>query len=188
MDLEALKQAAAQVASEAHEAELAHADLRSAETKLLSTLVELTQPALRALSSRPVVSSATTWHGAETDTVITRADWRGLYLGNGRVGPEQDHPRDNAGLYEGTDLFLRDDGQFVELTYEGRWSRWQGAGEHWTAHELLRSPEQVAAEYDVDSLAESLSAAVQKALGTRTKSAKAATERANKLKALTVLL
>lgn len=189
MDTETAKSLAesvAAVASEHQEAQEAHRQANEAEAELLARVVEMAKPALKALSTRPKVSSTTTWHNVETHTEKTFAGWAGLRLAGD--GADEDFPRDNSGSYEGCDLFLLPDGTWKELVYTGSWSRWQGAGSHWEAEERERSTAQVVAKYDVDDLVTELVAAIDKAKGTRAGSTKAALARAEKFRGLAVLL
>lgn len=192
MDAEFVKALAASVsvvAAEHQEAQAAREEKRAAESELLARVVALVKPALRALSTRPVISSATSWHGGNThtDTDTERADWAGVRLA-GSNGPDEDHSSDTRGSYEGSDLFLLPDGSWRELAYEGHWSRWQGADSSWEASVRDLDVSEVVAEYDVEKLVAALVVALDKAKGSRAGSTKSARGRVEKFRSLLVLL
>ncbi len=107
----------------------------AAAAVLLERFVAMVKPAVRALGSRPRISQRIFWVDCCQEEKVTRAPWRGVLLSPGSAGPEEDHPRANAGEYEGVELWLREDGTLIELTYSGSWSRWQGASSSWEAEE-----------------------------------------------------
>lgn len=143
----------------------AAAENEAAETALMEHVVGKLRPALRALSSR--IQTEENVESEDPDGP-TREDryyhLRGIYIPlsrpNGRErwlssGPvEQREGRnggvdDTAGPYVGTDLFLMEDGSWLELAYRGRWSRWQGAVSWWTATPRRMTLTDVVAEYNV---------------------------------------
>jgi len=164
------------------------ADERDAEAELLERLIAMLRPALPAVSTKPILSQVTRWHGnVSTSTQDNRAEWRGLRVQGD--GAEYDHPRDNAGSYKGTDLYLRSDGTWCELAYSGNWSRWQGATTEWTSELSILSSREVADQYDLAPIVETLVGAIDQQLtGSTTKRTATASERAKKLRALAALL
>lgn len=186
--LSTLADLAPRVAAQHEEHQAALAALAAEEAALLDRVVGIVRPALRALSSRPLVGSRTCWHGASTSTSTHRADWRGVRLA-GSDGPDEDHPRDNDGAYEGSDLYLRPDGTWTQLAYTGTWSRWQGATCEWEAEAVTLTVAQVVAEYEVADLVRALLAACERQLaGNATARTAAARQRAATLAALVALL
>lgn len=188
-NLEGMKDLVTSVAAEHAAAEAAKAAELAAEEKLLESVVEMVRPALRALSTRPRVSYTCRYcdDQAYTSEAVTRAEWAGVWVA-GTSGPDRDEPRDNAGAFEGWDLFLRPDGSWVRLGYSGRWSRWQGSTTSWESEEQDLDLANVAKRYDVDEIVEALKQALTKASGTRAKVTKAAAERTSKLTAVVQLL
>lgn len=104
-------------------------------------------------------------------------------------GPEEDCPRDTAGDYEGSDLFIREDGEFAQLDYSGRWSRWQGASNEWKAEEHNLTIAQVAAKYDAEDIVTAIEAALRRYVaGNATKRAQALRAKADRLAAVAKLV
>lgn len=104
-----------------------------AEVALLTRLVEKLRPALPALTSRIKAESLTRWHD-NAYTATTCRNWDGpdgvCVAGD---GPVDDHPRDNAGRTTGWRLYLLENEGWLEVDYDGTWSRWQGASYGWKA-------------------------------------------------------
>lgn len=193
VNLSELGTMAATVASQHAEYEAAVAAEEEADAALLTALVETVRPALRALSSRPLIASRTWWvDNISTDTETRRAEWRGLYMravSDSPSGPAQDYPRANSGAFVGRDLFLREDGTWVRLTYAGSWSKWQGSSDEWEAEEQVLTALEVAQEYKVADIVESVRAALQAQLdGAKGSRTKAARERAARVAALAALV
>lgn len=186
--LTTLAELAPRVAAQHEEHQAALAALAAEEAALLDRVVEIVRPALRALSSRPLVGQRTCWPDrVSTATADTRADWRGVRLAGD--GPDEDHPRANDGAYEGTDLYLRPDGTWSRLRYSGTWSRWQGATSEWEAEVEVLATAQVVRTYEVADLVRALLAACERQLaGNATARTAAARQRAAKLAALVALL
>jgi len=183
--------------------EEAIAEERAAAAALLARVVDLARPGRRAVSSRPLICED--WEerdeeGYRLDDAeprTERADWAGLYLGEGRPGPERvdrwrNGQEQTRGTWGGTDLFLLPDGTFRTLTYSGTWSRWQGASSPWIAEEEEPEIEEIVAAKWAPSLSQivkTLAAALTKeAEGGRVKATKAARDRAERLRALAALL
>ena len=187
--LQELTGKAGQVAQTAADSVTARAEQLDAEAELLSCVVERVRPAIGTLASRPVVASRTWWPERTCPTTDeTRADWRGLCLTT-PLGPVEDHPRANEGGYGGEDLFLLPDGSWRELSYSGSWSRWQGASSSWEASPRDLSIRDVVREYRCQDLISRVAEALDRDLaGKREQAAKAARDRAEKLRALTRLL
>lgn len=172
-------------AERAAEAELA------AKSELLSNVIQLVKPALRAIGTKPQLSRR--WVGRRDD--VTRYTKRCVALSCDQpmVGPERDSDNysDTRGGFEGQDLLLREDGAIVELTYTGSWSNWQGETSSWTAtvKEYASVEEAMADGWDnVELYVSCIVDAVAAAKGSREKSTKKAIERAEKLAALAALL
>ncbi len=194
-----IETAAPTVASNLTAHEDAISQERAAAVALLARVVELARPGLRAVSSRPLICED--WEEGyrldDAEPRTERADWAGLYLGEGRPGPERvDRWRNGqeqlAGPWGGTDLFLLPDGTFRTLTYSGTWSRWQGASSPWIAEEEEPEIEEiVAAKWapSVGAIVKRLADALQKEIdGGRAKATKTALDRAERLRALARLL
>lgn len=187
MDIENIAAKAAQVGSEYETSQAAIAERDAAEANLLEALIERIRPALRALSSRIQSRERTWWpDNASTATETDHFSERGLCVAGG--GVKRDHPRANAGSYEGTDLWLLTEGRFAEVTYSGHWSRWQGAASAWEASLTSRTTAQIAHDYDVDEIVATISEALDKATGSREKTTTKARERAEQIRAVTTLL
>lgn len=174
------------------ESEAAKADELAAQVALVSRILEIARPAVRALGSRPLTSND--YIAGEGGVGSTRASWRGLILTcePKETGPTRDKLRrdDNDGSYEGCDVFLRDDGQLVELTYSGSWSNWQNSRCGWTAEEETITVEQfcrTCSAAEPDRLVAHLQA-IADAAGDRVKATKATLDRAVKYRAILALL
>jgi hypothetical protein len=188
MNIESIAAKAAQVGSEFQTSVAARAERDKAEAELLEAVVEKVRPALRAISSRIKKSNRTWWpDNVSTASEHSHFEERGLLV-HGDAHPECDHPRANRGSYEGGGLWLLTDGTFASVVYEGSWSRWQGEGESWTAELTPLTALEVAEGYDVDGVVAAISTAIDKQAGSREKPIKAATERAEKVRAVTSLL
>lgn len=163
-------------------------DERHAAAEVLARAVEVARPALRAISSRVLQERRTFWPtSVETATEETYHDVRGLRLAGD--GPERDHPRANDGAIEGEDLLLLDDGRFVRLTWSGSWTRWQGRSSESRSELEILTLAEVVAGWDLDEILAALAKALEAQLSGRAeKTTKAATERAEKLRAVAALL
>ncbi len=152
------------------------------------TWLRLFSPALRALCGRPRIASRATGNATERARYSEdHASWRGVRVVGS--GPEEDCPRDNAGAYEGSDLFLREDGSFVTLDYSGRWSRWQGASNEWEAEESGLTLAQVARRYDAEDIVSAIEAALRRYVeGNATKRAEQLRAKADRLAAVAKLV
>ena len=188
MNLDAIAATAAIVATEYETSREAIAERDTAEADLLSALVAKVLPALPAICSR-VKSRHASWVASSRPSEIEYHDWRGLRVSGD--GPSQGGDRrDGAGgPYEGEDLYLLSDGTFAEVTWGGHWSRWDKSCDELTSSVVrLDGTEHVAAHYEVEPIVSALSAALDKANGSREKVTKAARERAEKMRSLTSLL
>ena len=177
------------VASQAEAHEAAVQASHGAGAALLERVVQLVKPALRPLSTRPVVSSRTFWPDRiQTATEETRASWSGVLLA-GSTGPGEDFPNANQGTYEGQALYLLPDGTFRWLTFSGTWSRWQGVSSEWETTAADLSMAEVVHRYSLaDLLAKLLEVLQQEADGKRPERTAAATARAVKLQSIVALL
>ncbi len=172
-------------------ADAAHEDLIAAEAALLDRLAALVRPAIPAVGDRPVTLAASSdgKDGCNPWSNTARAPWRGISAASdAKPGPTRDkRGDDNTGTYGSCDLFLRADGTWCELTYEGTWSNWQGALSSWLATEKVLTSAEVAREYDVDEIVGRL-CQVMTAAGSRAKATAKAKDRADQLRAVVVLL
>ena len=194
-DLDRLATVAATVAAEAEQADQARSELAAAQASLLSRVIDLARPALRAIGTRPKTSVSVAHHadvnyGGGVDT-IERYPSRCLCLNSERPGPDEDNPRANGGAYEGADLFLREDGTLLELRYSGDWSRWQGSSWGWTAEvkEYTNPLEAIGDGWgDVDAYVATIAAALDKTVGSRETATAKNRQRAEQLGAIVSLL
>jgi hypothetical protein len=188
-------EAIASVAAEAREADAAREQLEAAQAALLERVIASVRPALRALGTRPLVAQHVAHHadvnhngGVRTEE---RYPSRCVCISEGEPGPMEDTPRANEGTYHGEDLFIREDGTLIGLTYSGSWSRWQGSSWGWTAEitEYVSPLEAIAAGWArVDAYVRNLAAAVVKAEGSRKNAIAANRARAEQLTAIVALL
>lgn len=189
--LESLKTAVAPVVASYDDAAKASAEERDAEIALVGKILALVRPAVRALGTRPEIASS--WYVLRGDDKTERAPWRGLILtcAPNKVGPSRRHGRDeNTGDYEGSDVFLRDDGELIMLTYSGTWSNWQNDRSEWTATERVLPVAEFVEGWTAgkpEHLLKHLGELISKA-GDRTERAAAARERAEKLRAMLALI
>lgn len=192
-DVSLLAAKAAQVAASQEELTSAIAEERAARAAVLVHAIESVRPAWRALSSR--IQSRAEWSGLATDRQRASEDYlpeRGLYLGYDSAGPSKDAPRDNQGAYEGVDYFLLSDGRIARLEYLGEWSHWQGSSSRWEAsvtyYSLQEGAEKlVAVGWDARALSAIESALTRHVEGKAPERARAARERAARLRALVTL-
>lgn len=74
--------------------------------------------------------------------------------------------KDTRGDYSGSQLILTNSGEFLKLTRQGEWSRWQGESSHWGTTERELTLEEVVVSYSfkeiVGGLVEAFKEAVQK--------------------------
>jgi hypothetical protein len=191
---------AEQVAKENGEFRAAIQEESKAEVALLEAVVEKVKPAFPAIANRVQCSYRSWWVGSvRTENEEHHFAWRGLYLNSDRPGPERYNPGNdqNRGSYEGTDYFLvcsdknnpDNVGKFAAVTYSGHWSCWQGEGDEYSAECEVLSAEQVLACIDVKRILTAINTALNQQLeGKKTPRGKAATERAERVRALTKLL
>jgi len=183
---------AARVAATHKDAMTAFQAEEAARGALVRRIIQAVLPALPALSTRPVVGKRVWWpDNIRTAEEKDRADWKGICLDEGGAyGPDRDYPTANRGLYEGSATFLRSDGVVVKLTYTGRWSKWQGEAEEYTAYDAVVPDEEVceddaALATFTKRLTEAIGSYLDGKLGSR---AEAARKRAERLTALASLL
>lgn len=144
----------------------------------------------QAIGSRPKLSDHTHYvDNVHTRNVQTFADWRGLRLAGGVDRSEK--YTSWSGSYKGESLWYNPGQGFVEITYDGAWSNWQGDSDGWNAKEKILMPLQAVQEWDdlptkaADALEKALKSYVQ---GKAVERTKAARERAEKLQAVSTLL
>lgn len=130
--VETIAKIASSVADRHEALAVAIAREKTAKIQLVERVIEIAKPALRALSSRILKSCVTRWHdNAYTDDTKTYYEVRGLCLYDTDGGPTEAchraHPRADSGGYEGWTLYLLSDGRLAEASYDGHWSKWQGA-------------------------------------------------------------
>jgi hypothetical protein len=199
------------------ESEKIHADKRQAHIELVTKMLELAQPTVRALGSRPAIAQAFFYDGAHGEEQL--ADWRGLILTTApsavppgypggslpqgivalssaaNVGRRSDGTADFlVGTYTGSDVFLREDGQLVQLSYEGTWKKEPQHHGEWRATEteisvglFCRDDGHRRCAADPKNLATRL-AGHMSASGTRKKSMAKATAAMSKFRAIATLL
>jgi len=140
--------AKAMMVAKAHEERTkALAELKEARCHALESFLRVIKPALPGLVGRVYSSERTFWPDStcpETEHEVF--PWRGLRIAGD--GPEDLYPRGNSGNVGGTALFATSDGGLIELTYEGSWSRWQGASQGWKATAEIVEPIDVASQLD----------------------------------------
>lgn len=191
-DLSKLASTISTVVAANSEADQAHADKLAAHVALVTRILKMAQPAVRALGTRPKLADT---YIVEGGTITDQyAVWRGVILTcpPNRVGPSRKVTKldDTKGAYEGAAVFLRDDGALVELSYEGAWSSWQGTRCEWMA---------IAREITVDEFCRDWPAAeptklvaqllaLADAAGDRTKAIAKARARMDKFRAVLALL
>ena len=191
-DLAKLSDTIAPIVAALADSEVAAADELAAQVALVTRILEIARPAVRALGSRPKTSD--NYIAGEGDVGSTRASWRGLILTcePKETGPTRKKIRrdDNDGAFQGSDVFLRDDGQLVKLTYEGTWSNWQNARCGWTAEEKTITVEEFCRRGSAagpDRLVTHLQSLAD-AAGDRAKATKTTRDRAAKYRAILALL
>ena len=167
IDLETLHQNATKVALRAGAIREAKAKEAEAGKELLAAvLARVGTEALRGIATRPVIRERMWWpDSVSTDSETTRASWAGICVA-GQAKPSQDHPRANAGDYEGDGLFLcLEDGviSWRCLGWGGTWSRWQGASSEAEAAETPLTLDEVTRTYDVPAIVTALAEAFAKA-------------------------
>ncbi len=164
------------------------ADEREAEAQLLEKIVDAVRPALKALSSRiratervfwpDSVSTATeeTWHAERAVPILVS-------------GPQHDHPRADEGAIVGRDLVLLTDGTFARLDWSGNWTRWQGRTSAEESTLTRISTLDVVQTWNVEDVATKLRVLLEAQVnGKAPKTAQAARDRAEKLRAVAQLL
>jgi hypothetical protein len=185
---------------EAHaESEKAHADKLAAEIDLVSTMLQLAQPVVRAIGTRPKLSENAT---SATSATTQLASWRGLVLtcrprealSHKGLEPERHEAESHRkGTYGGSHVFLREDGRLAALFYEGGWNVDEHAygQDEWRTTEREISVEAFcrnwASDADPKKLAAHLLKFIEKA-GDRQKSITKARELADKYRAIVTLL
>jgi len=164
---------------------------RAAFVALIEAAILAVKPALPAITQKPKVASRIYWvDNACTAETVTRAEWRGVCVTDSSWGPTEKDGRGNSGSYEGTDVFLTANG-LIELTYEGHWSRWQGAATEWSAMQRPLTVPEFVVEYEnaaarlVSHLADALARQAGDGMAKRAAQARATAE---KFAALTCLL
>jgi hypothetical protein len=188
MDLGALAKSVEEEHALSIDAKRAELDAAAA---LLRGVVEAVRPALRAVASRIQVREVNEWRGATT-FATTEEDFLdgpgGLIVSAAAPGPVRDDNRLRSGRYEGECLFLLPDGTWLELTYDGQWSNWVGAGRWWKAQARAMTDLEVAGAYEVEEIVARIQRAMETAQGSRTTATARMRERAQKLAALATLL
>jgi hypothetical protein len=191
-DLEGLVSA---ISGEVEEANAARGEMLKASADILSIAIQKVKPILSAVGTRPVIAYRVQHHadvnydGGRYDG--DRYKYRCVCLSNGDFGPDKDFVRANSGRYEGKDLALRSDGQLIELSYSGTWSRWQGSSYGYTAEVTVYIDVISAIKdgwIDVPVYLENLTSCLLSAVGKKKKRADSDRQLAQKLSALRELL
>lgn len=182
--------------------ERAHAEKLEAQVALVSKILELAQPTVRALGTRPKISETQTY---DDGPITQHANWRGLVLTCPvkKIKPSGSEPCPTAvtavqegdthakGSYSGCHVFIRDDGALVELSYEGTLSVRRGGKDEWRATEQTISIEGFCRAWpqaaDPKKLAEQLLGFMD-ASGNRDKATAKANDLIAKFRAITTLL
>jgi hypothetical protein len=136
------------VAQNAAALDAAAAAETAAEAAILQRAIEIARPALRALCSRLRAEHYTS-SGQNGLHPTERSSWHeGSYLclTDAKFAPATESSDGNVGRYVGCDYGVSRDGSYVCVTYSGRWSRWQGAGDT-----LVTTVESVTAEEMADA-------------------------------------
>lgn len=166
----------------------AAANERSAEVDVLNRILEIVRPAVNRIGRRPRVSRRYGGgrNGLSPHDTSTRSSVKLVCLSGDTWGPEEDHPRDNDGDFEGTDFGLAADGSIVRLTYSGTWSRWQGSVSEWSAAAECITTDTLLDDHDHDlsSIVEALIVQLERAAQARPIDG----TRASKLRAVLALL
>jgi hypothetical protein len=189
MNIEKISTSAASVAVIHADLQAAKAEEAAAEVAILERVIEAVRPALRGLSGRLVARDWAEKLG--TASACQGRDYhetRAVHVA-GDAGSTRDFPKENYGDFTGCGLYLTTDGTWVELTWSGRWSRYQGDG--WAAIGTPRTmtTTEVVAEYDTGAIVRGLAEALSRYLeGKATDTARKSRERAAKLQALAALL
>lgn len=116
-----------------------------AEAAVLSMALDAARLGLRAVCGRLLLGERTWWRtSVETESEETFSEWRGaVLLGKDRA---RDNPRADSGAVTGWHLVLRDDGHLLRVTYQGTWTKWQGASSGWTSTVEALTPRQAVDE------------------------------------------
>jgi len=190
-DLSKLAAAISTVVAVNVEADQAHAEKLAAQVALVARILEMARPAARALGTRPKLADTFIVEGG---TIVDQhAIWRGVILTcepRGAGPSRKSTPSDNEGMYEGADVFLRDDGALVELSYEGSWSRWQGTRCEWRGTPREITVEEFCRDWTAADPAKLVAQllALADAAGDRTKAIAKARARMDKFRAVLALL
>lgn len=152
-----------------------------AEVELLTLVVEKVKPALGVLCTRIV--------GSNADGAKLFLPRRGVCVDDDKPGPVRDDRSKTRGEYVGADLYLMEDATFERLTYEGRWSNWEGESSEWTVSTKVLSVLEVVETSNIDDVIERLARLLKSHAegGGLTRAAKAR-ERAKKISAIVDLL
>lgn len=172
----------------------------AAQVALVTQILEILRPAVRALGTRPLI--AYTYAGATSTE--THASWRGICLtgdagplktvsGSRRAWPDTD----TNGSYHGEDIFLTEDG-LVELQYAGTWDQMDGSGNwssagsgNWSSAVVEYTVEKfclIWGSADPERLLQTILALIDKAGDRHAKATEAANRHAEKFRALAALV
>jgi hypothetical protein len=192
--VKAIEERAPVVVVEHVASEAAAVSLRAAGAALLARVVEIVKPAVRAVGTRPELSSTWITGGGEflddDDGTASRAPWRAINLTGGPFGPgrRREGRSDFTGTFYGWDIALTEDGKLIRLDYEGSWSQWQGQRSSWTSTQReLTVDEALAAGMKLETALESIGDQLEGS-GDRAKATAAMLEQAAKLRAILALL
>ena len=184
------------------ESEKAHADKLAAQIDLVSTMLQLAQPTVRAIGTRPTIWQSNGDHSSRANQLAT---WRGLVLtcpvkeirsSNSEPAPlditgAPDDAGYSKGMYGGSHVFLSEHGELVKLSYTGAYHVVRGGQDEWRASEQRISTEDFCRDHpsaaDPKKLAAQLLGFMEKA-GDRRKSIAKARELADKYRAIATLL
>jgi hypothetical protein len=132
-------------------ARLEHARL-DAEGTILSAALEAASPALPALVGQIRSAYRLTGHARDDEREEFEIDERRAAYLLGDSGPTEDTPRATRGRYEGTGLYVLEDGRIAVRTWTGSWSRWQGESSTWESALREVTPEEACADWDLEAV------------------------------------
>lgn len=188
-DIEQIRSLAEKAGKNYDAATAAFMEENEARAAVLTAAINAALPGLRAVSSRLVRRDHSTngANGCNPAGFVEHFGERGLTLID-EVEREKD-ATGNSGSYIGTRLVLLTDGSLVELQASGSWSFWQGSWDRLDLSMETISPVEAAVRYDLDAAIEALTEALRKqAEGANPKRAKAAMDRAKRLRAVADLV
>lgn len=189
--VEALAAQASRVAAEDARLRAALAAEGDARSELLRQVLAAVAPALPALSGRILLSSVVRVGTDRSESDEQRvyysesgAPIRGVHVA-GDATPRKDLPSSDAGTLRGRGIWLLEDGRFLELSFDGRWSKKDSPASTWIAQPREVALGEIARDSLTDVLARLASALEKQTPEARAVAAEARTAR---LRAVLTLL